>query len=626
MPVVGIPVETLATRLGEPRLGTDELVGYLKRLGCDVEGWERVQRVRCIRCGTLNDCGPTGEPPAACDGCGLALREVAGACEPAGELDVVRIDLLPVRPDMLDPGGLARAVRHYLGRATEPAAYPCASPRLSVTVEPAMADRGGAYRPFIACAVVRGLRFDAELIPVVMKLQENLHWAMGRDRKLASIGIYDLATVEGETLRYRPVGPDEIRFVPLMCDPSDPDSSMTPRQVLERHPKGVAYADLLSGRPSYPLLEDARGGVLSMPPIINSEATRVRAGTADVLVDVTGLSERLVHRTLTVTATSLLELVPGARLEAVEVRYADRVVVGPLLEPDLVPFDPAAAGRLLGVGLGAIEAESLLRRMGHGVRAGERAGTLLVEVPAYRNDVMHEVDLVEDVAMARGYDSIEPTLVRSLTVGEPRPIEELSSLARRALAGLGLLEMVTLPLTSEEAAFDALGLPRREDFVSIANPASVDQTMLRESLLPGLLEALRANIRRELPHRIFEVGDVSGLDPAAETGARERRHVAIGLAGSRVGLAEARSTAEALLRELGRELVVRAEDRLEPGLWIAGRATALRVRAGLEEPRLGVMGEVHPAVIERFGLRAPVALVELDLELLKASPGDSKTA
>jgi phenylalanyl-tRNA synthetase beta chain len=228
---------------------------------------------------------------------------------------------------------------------------------------------------------------------------------------------------------------------------------------------------------------------------------------------------------------------------------------------------------------------------------------------------MHEVDLVEDVAIAYGYDAVTPTLVRSLTVGQPRSVEELSGVARRTLAGLGLLEMKTLPLSSPEATYDALGLPRGDDYVSLSNPASVDQTMLRTSLLPGLLQALKSNIHRELPHRIFEVGDVTRLEPSAETGAHERRHLAVALVGVKVSIAETWSVVDALLRELGHSLVIREGDSGDEGLWIPGRVTKIRVgTANLEH--LGVMGEVHPAVLERFGLRAPAALLELNLEAL----------
>ena len=614
MPVVAIPVDMLSDRLGEPRLDAETLVGLLQRLGCDVEGWERVEKLRCRSCGTLTQAGTGGQYPPACEGCGQDFKESPDKLSKVGEVDVVRIDLLPVRPDMLDPGGLARALRVFLGRADGPPEYRCDPPKLSVQVDPGMADRA-SYRPYIACAVVRDIPLDEELIPVVMKLQENLHWAMGRDRKLASIGVYDLDTIEGSTLRFRPVGPEEMRFVPLMCDPTDPASNMTPGGILEKHPKGVAYAHLLENHQGYPLLEDETGRVLSMPPIINSESTKVTEKTKDLFIDVTGLSDRLVQRTLVVTVTSLLELVPDARAEQVRVIYSDREVVTPDFTPDEHLLDPLYAAKLVGVDIDQEGTAELLAKMGHRVDSMDD-GMIRVRIPAFRNDVLHQVDLVEDVAMAYGYHEIAPTLVESLTVGQPRAIEEWSEIARRILSGLGLLEVVTLPLSSPEATFDALGLERDENYVSIGNPVSVEQSMLRTTLLPGLLSVLANNIHHELPQRVFEVGDVTVLDPDTETGAREERKAAAAMIGARIGFADVWSLVQAFVRELGWELVVSAEDQDPRSLWIPGRATYLRARRGELERRCGVMGEVHPAVLEGFGLRAAATLVEVDLSPL----------
>jgi phenylalanyl-tRNA synthetase beta chain len=612
MPIVAIPVQMLSDRLGDPPLETPALVELLQRLGCDVDGYERVEQLRCRSCGALFEAGEAGEV-TACEGCGREIRDPDSALDRVGEVEVVRIDLLPVRPDMLDPGGLARALRFFLGRTTEPARYSCAGPTISVTVDPVLAERT-SYRPYIACAVVRDIPLTADLIPVVMKLQENLHWAMGRDRKLASIGVYDLSTLSGDEFVFRAAAPDELSFVPLMCDPEAPESMMTPAQVLERHPKGVAYAHLLANHQRYPLLADGQGQVLSMPPIINSEATRVHEGTRDLFIDVTGLSERLVQRTLIVAATSLLELVPQARLEQARIRYSDREIITPQLEPDRHRLEPAAAAKLIGIPLTTGDTAALLTKMGHGVQVDD--GALQIDVPAYRNDVMHEVDLIEDVAMAYGYHAVPPTLVQTLTVGQARPIEELSNTVRRAMTGLGLFEVVNLPLTSPEVCFDALRLERQQHYVEIANPVSVEQTMLRTSLLAGLLGTLGNNIHRELPQRIFEVGDVTFLDGEAETGARETRYLAAALAGVRVSLADVWALAEALCREIGLKLVVSPEDSDVRSLWLRGRATAIRaVGPQVPETAVGVIGEVHPAVLEYFGIRAATALMELNLDL-----------
>ncbi|MBM4320495.1 MAG: phenylalanine--tRNA ligase subunit beta, partial [Deltaproteobacteria bacterium] len=486
MPVIGIQTELLLQRLGA-RLEQQELIEHLQHLGCDVEGFATLRRFRCERCGNLSEIVHTQDPPVQCERCGVDFKLQPELLSPAGEVDVLRMELLAVRLDMFDPGGLARMLRAYLGLAKEPPRYPVAPARLRVEVDERMLGPR-CPRPAIACAVVQGLSLTDDLVKVVMKLQENLHWALGRDRKHASIGVYDLATLDTDrTLRYRAVGPEELRFVPLGYPPDDPAALLTPRQILEQHPKGRAYAHLLAGWELYPLLHDGSGQVLSLPPIINSEQTRVQLQTRGFFIDVTGTERRIVGRALNVLVTSLLELTPGLELQAVTVAYPDGEVVTPELAPQRVTLDTAETARLIGIPLDDGEAARLLARMGHQVTRWQE-GTLEVAVPAYRNDILHPRDLMEDVAIAFGYHNIVPRLDPTFTVGRPLPLEERAAQARLALAGMGLQEVMTLHLTSPEVACDALGLPRREDHVQIANPISVEETMPRISLLPGLLQ------------------------------------------------------------------------------------------------------------------------------------------
>lgn len=609
MPVIGIQTDLLLERLGA-HPGQQELIEHLQHLGCDVEGYTTLRRYKCARCGNITETVPTQDAPVACERCGVDYRTEPGLLSFAGEVEVLRMELLAVRPDMFDPGGLARMLRAYLGLAKEPPRYPLSPPRLSVVVDPLMSTPR-CPRPAIACAVVRNVKLTDDLIKVVMKLQENLHWALGRDRKHASIGVYDLDTIDASRpLHYRPVGPDELRFVPLGYSPDSPAALLTPRQVLEQHPKGTAYAHLLAGWELYPLLHDADGRVLSMPPIINSEQTRVQLDTRTFFIDVTGTERRIVGRALNVLVTSLLELAPGVELEAVNVLYpGGEVLATPDLTPQRVTLDVAATARLIGIPLDDGEAARLLERMGHQVTRWQE-GKLEVAVPAYRNDILHPCDLMEDVAIAFGYHEIPPRLLPTLTVGQPQPIEEWSDRARQALTGLGLQEVITLQLSSPEVAYDALRLPRREDHVAIANPISVEETMPRVSLLPGLLQTLQKNVGRELPQRIFEIGDVTLLDPEAETGAREHRHAAASLAASQAGFAELRSLAEALLAELSWGL---ATEPVEIGTFLPGRCARLVACRGDERREVGQIGEVHPEVLDRFHLRYPTVAFEVDL-------------
>jgi len=582
----------------------DQLVEHLQHLGCDVEGYARMRRFACKRCDNLMEITETENPPVLCDRCGADFKANESEREARGESDVIRMELLAVRPDMFDPGGLARVLRNYLGETLEPASYQLAEPTITVKVDP----RLESIRPRIACAVVRGITLDDDRIKVIMKLQENLHWALGRDRKRASIGVYDLDRLSGTTYEYRSVGPEELEFTPLGIR-----ERMTPRQVLEKHPKGQAYARLLAACERYPLLVDGSGQVLSMPPIINSEETRVTHATKNFFVDVTGSEERIVFKTLNTIVTSLAELDKFARLEAVRIDYGERQVTTPDLSPQHVLLDPERAARTIGVPLDQDGVVERLRRMGHRVKA--TANGLAVEVPAYRNDIMHEIDLVEDVAIAYGYHNIEPCLVPTLTVGKEQPLEAASVAVRQVFTGLGFYEVLTLILSSEEEQYDGLRRPRAENHVVIQHPISIEQTMVRVTLLAGLLDTLAANTDHELPQRIFEVGNITVLDSGVQTGAREARQVAAAAIGPRVDFAEVRSLAECVLREFGWQMVVEASS---DGLFIPGRGARVLAVRGSERREVGLLGEVHPEALERHKLIHPTAVLELSLELLSA--------
>ena len=604
MPVIGIPVDLLLERV-KTQPGRQELVEHLQHLGCDVEGYATMRRFACSRCGNLMEITETENPPVVCDRCGTDFKVSPEALSAAGEKDVVRMELLAVRPDMFDPGGLARTLRNYFKETLDTPSYPSKPSDYVVTVE-----EGLQQRPYIACAVVRNLKLDDDKIRVIMKLQENLHWALGRDRKRASIGVYDLDSLNGKQFRYTSVAPEELEFAPLGYAAGE---KWTPARVLKEHTKGTAYARLIKDHPRYPILLDESQQVMALIPIINSESTKVSKTSTNFFIDVTGLEERIVSKTLNTIVTSMLELDPGASLETVTIASSSGSRTTPDLTPQQATLNPKTAASRIGVPLDRDGVIECLRRMGH--RVSEAAdGNLKVEVPAYRNDILHEVDLIEDVAIAYGYHNIVATLVPTLTVGAEQPLEIASQAARASLAGLGYLEVLTLILSNEAAQYDFLGRPREDKHVVIQLPISQDQTMVRVSLLPGLLDTLSVNTDHELPQRIFEVGNISLLDQS-ETGASEHRRLAAAAIGPRVDFASMRAACEALLREFGFRLATRASQ--DPA-FLPGRGAEVWGHRGDQVLLLGLLGEIHPQWLEHYGLGHPVAAFEIEFVALGA--------
>jgi phenylalanyl-tRNA synthetase beta chain len=609
VPIVDMPVGLLLERLaaaGGVRLGVAELTELFPKLGCEVEELAAMQQYGCLACGRILDRTEAQGAPPTCPSCGTDFRERPDRLDTLGRNDVIRLNMLAVRPDLFDPGGMARLIAGHLGRRTGLIAYPLERPTLTVQVDPRLGEES-SLRPQIACAVLRDVRLDETTLKLVMNLQEDLHWALGRDRKLASIGVYDLDTLAGPVFHYDAVGPDELRFVPLGFPPDDDASRLTPQGILERHKTGQAYAHLLRGFTRFPILRDAGLKVLSMPPIINSEDTRVTQRTRNFFIDVTGLGRRTVDRALAVIVTSLKETLPDVRLEAVTIDGIDGRRETPDLAPSTMVLDVREAAETIGAPLDADALRALLERMGHGTGPGPRDGTLAVRVPAYRNDVMHPVDLIEDAAIAYGYDNLALSLVPTFTLGRPREIEEHAAVARRALTGLGLHQVMTLVLSSEEAAFRRWRLPEDPRAARIQNPISTEQTICRVSVLPGLLETLALNKHHDLPQSLFEVGDCCFVDEAEETGAREERMVGVALIAARVGYADVRAVLDAFVHELGRTCVV--APREHPSC-LAGRAASISAPDGR---RLGLIGELHPEVLQAYGLKHPVAVFELSL-------------
>ncbi len=599
MPIVSIATATLKRLIGKS-LSRDELVAALEQLGNNVEGTPSISAFRCDRCGQVTEVLERMDFNGACEWCG------SKAVVEAGTSEVIRISLLPVRPDMFDAAGLARALRGYLGVETGLPAY-CLEPSgFKVTVQPGLE----SIRPYIVACVVRGLSMDDETVKTVMKMQENLHWALGRNRRRASIGVYDLDTVEPD-FDYSTVAPDGVKFVPLLGMPEG-TAEATPREILEKHPKGVGYRHLLEKFDKYPLLSDAGGKVLSMPPIINSEDTRVTQKTRNLFVDVTGPDKNAIEKTIAVIACGLADL--SAKVETVQVVHPDKSKeVTPNLQPQILSIDPRAAERLVGVEVP--DMVKVLERMRYGAKP--EGGSLVLQIPAYRADIMHEYDIFEDVAIGYGYHNITPRLVPSMTVGSHQPIEEFSTTARRVMTGLGFLEVMTPVLVSEDEHNRLLPVrvQNKSRHVMLENPISVEQTMAREQLVTGLLSTLRVNTTREMPQFIFEAGDCVGIDDLAETGVRTRRRLAAGVAGPKAGYTDAKQALDALARELGVELRFEAANPAEHPAFISGRCGRVFAKR-TAEVEWGVVGEVHPEVLSRFGITQPTALFEVDLSVL----------
>ena len=496
--------------------------------------------------------------------------------------DTWAVEFFPDRPDLFTVEGIARALRAWYGVDPGLRAYDSRPSGFGVKVDPSVGD----VRPHIVAAFVRGVDVTQSRLDALIGLQEDLHWGLGARRRRVAIGIHDAAALS-PSFTYTTWGLDEKSFVPLY-----ETRAMTPREILTKHEKGTAYAHLLEARERVPIIVDSKGGVVSLPPIINAARTAVTTSTRDIFLDVTGTDRWACERTLNMLATALVE--SGGTLETVEIDGRTT----PDLTPERKELAVSEANALLGTSFNADDVARNLRRMGFG--AHPRGDTILVDVPPYRADILHTWDLIEDVAIGHGIFGLEPAPLVARTVGVALPENRTAELARSTLVGLGFLETMNLTLSNERDQFARMQRPAGHA-VKILNPVTEDTTLLRPTLLPGLMAILKKNAHRDLPQRLFEVGMVTRLE--GDTIVNERHVAGVVIAG-RSNFSEIKGIVLALARDLdwgGPDLVTKAED---PS-YIPGRCA--------DFGRRGVFGEVHPAVLDAFGLAHPVMAFELKL-------------
>lgn len=504
------------------------------------------------------------------------------------EADTFTYDASHDRLDLYSAEGLARAVSYQIG-VRKPAKHP-------VWRSDVYVDSGEApdYRPYVLMTIVRGVKLDDEAISQLFQLQEKLHLTHCGNRELVSIGLYDLDTLRFPVY-YREV--DSAFFKPL-----GHDKAMEAREILSVTEKGREYGHLVvEGR--YPLLIDSRGTVLSLPPIINSEDTRITEKTKNILIDVTGTEPRLMASILAVMTSAAYER--GAeRVEVVPVvrgSVTDELIMSALSGRKLT----VRADRVLNLLGASIDFENVLVHLErHGYIVESVNGkTAIVWVPPYRVDVIDEDDVIEDVAISIDYNKIVGRLEPPASRGMAHPLETLSKYLRDILVGLGFTEILNFML-SDPDYLTAVGYTK---FIEVKNPKMRMYSALRPSLLPGVLKSLSKNAKKYglQSLKIFEVGDV--VDPDTLATLRLASGAIYGLG---VTLTDGLAVVKTLLEVLGLKPHFRKLEDVV--LTIDERSAVIEVN----NMALGVLGEVHPRLLKYLELNAPVTVFEISLNRL----------
>ena len=517
--------------------------------------------------------------------------------------DVLDIEIFPNRPDLLSGETLSRAIRSFIHHQNSGPELQVSKGNITMTVDPELKQ----IRPIILGAVVKNIDLEKlgiqsdEFIKSLMDHQEKLHFALGRGRKRASIGVHDLSTI-APPFRVKAVS-GEQKFVPLAME-----EPMSINEILENHPKGIDYAHLLDGFNKFPVIIDSKDNILSFPPIINGNQTTVTASTKDFFIDVTGWDFRSCEASLMLIALQLQEL--GGSIESVNITNCDGVEqVFPNGKPVEHVLPTNMLDGLLGRELNEQELTKSINRMG-GKFISRNSEQIKLEMPRWRFDILHPVDLVEDIAIGHGFEDLGEDIPRSPMTAKPRSDANLLRRIRDSMQGLGMMQIQSLTLSNDDDQFNLVRWSNVGEVTRITNPITIDHTLLRQYLLPGLLRLLSSNRHHDLPQSVFELGTV----------VRDHKNssrLAFLVAERTGGFAAIRGRIQAFLRDLGAN-----EYEVQPlpdneGPWLAGRAAKIIVNGN----HIGCFGEIDPHVAEHFELKVPMNGAEFCLhEIAKAIP------
>lgn len=504
--------------------------------------------------------------------------------------EYLEVEVFPNRPDLLSLENFARAINQFngKGRIANFKVLP-GEKDFEVVVDKSVK----GVRPHTVCAIAKGLKFDDEKIKSIIDIQEKLHNSIGRKRKKVAIGIYPLDKIH---LPIKFVGRknEDVKFLPL-----EADKEMNARQILKRTAVGKEYAHLLEDVDVYPVFVDDEDEILSMPPIINSQKTgRIDSSTKDVFIECSGHNKVYLEKALSILLASIAEM--GGKIYSMKIKdAADKDFVSPDMKHEDMEFKIKDIEKTLGIELKEKDVKSYLARMGIGMRTEKNK--LIAEIPCYRADILHWIDLVEEVAIAYGYENFEAEIPAISTIAEENPVDKVKRTIGNILAGLGLLECSSYHLTAKKNVkkmhFDF------NNFIEV-EASKTERDVLRYDLMTNLLQIISENSNSAYPQKIFEMGRVFEKH---EDEVVEEERLAVALIDEKMGFTEIKQVLDYLFKMLDIEYAL--ED-VEDSNYITGRCGKILVN----KKEIGRIGEIAPRVLRNWKIRLPTVGLELELE------------
>jgi len=509
----------------------------------------------------------------------------------------LQIEVFPNRPDLLSYHGFKRAFKAFLGKDTGLKNYKVHKPEKNykVIVDSSAKD----VRPYTTCAIVRGLKLDDKKIKEIIEMQEKLHLTVGRKRKKMAIGIYPLEKIS-LPIHFKAIEPDKIKFVPL-----ETKREMSGLEILQKHPAGKEYSHLLAGKIKFPVFVDDKKNILSMPPIINSQLTgKITSKTRDVFIECSGFDFPILEKSLNIIVTSLAEMKGKIYQMNLKGMHGKNVKSKtPDLSYEEVNLKIENAEKLLGIKLSEKDVRKLLGKMGIDYEKG------IAKIPAWRVDILHEVDLIEDIAIAYGYDNFIPEIPEISTIGEEDVKESIKRKISYLFSGLGMLEILNHHLTNKENQITKMDLKDKElKEVFEIKESKTDYNLLRGNLTHQSLKVLSENIDSEYPQKLFEIGKVF---EEKNNSIKEVEKLSCSITPG--GFTEIKQALEYFSKMLGIENnmeIVESSSQENVKHFIEGRTAEIK----FNEKTIGLIGEIHPKILKNWRIKMPVALFEIELE------------
>ncbi|KAF2009211.1 phenylalanyl-tRNA synthetase beta chain [Aaosphaeria arxii CBS 175.79] len=525
----------------------------------------------------------------------------------------LKIEIPANRYDMLCFEGIAMNLRVFLEKEKLPkwTVTPPANGQPETII---VKEETSKIRPLISGVVLRGIEFTQERYDSFIALQDKLHQNLARQRTLVSIGTHDLDTIKGP-YTYEALAPEQIEFVPL-----NQTQKMNGKQLMEFYEKDKhlgRYLHIIRDSPVYPVIYDANRTVLSLPPIINGDHSKITLNTKNVLIEITALDKTKVE-----IVNHILVAMFGGYAESIEAIHVDsphnresRDV--PNLGPREMQAEVTYLNEVTGLNLSPPEISKLLEKMGYTVTPSSSDEKYLdVSVPITRADVLHQADVMEDYAIAYGFNNLPRVYPnKSAAVAAPLPINKLGDIVRFEAAAAGWNEVMPLILCSREENFDWLN--RKDDgttAITLANPKTVEYQIVRTSLLPGLLKTINSNRHHAVPIKVFESSDVSYVDLTQERKSRNERHFAAAFMGKTSGFEQIHGLLDRIMAMLKSAFITREEglqnvkldgywiEEVEDPTFLKGHSAAIKLNIGGKNHTIGVFGILHPSVLRKFEL------------------------